>query len=266
MASEVPANLSGFDSSVLLAQSSHTPRIVKIPLMGEWPEEEDTRHLVEEDLVIPVVDYLRCFRVIAGVFKSEKPKNQPNPSLLYALAGARILASHYQLETSVAVGSALYRVHENKDKIMAFGHYRNEKLTASEEAFHAWIICDGVAIDFMGPIYREQWMRADRSYNPLRKGVYSIPRLMFQKRLSTMPNLLEDFNHGGVFYYDQDAELSEVVLSLATEDERLNTLIEVCNSWFLRPPTKIRRHLARKNEYGEFMKMKLSDIAVSGGW
>ena len=129
-------------------------------------------------LLLPFADYCRIFRVIYSVLDGRAHTHRA--CIFFAVAGAIILRQHYQLKALPVAGAAAYVVDSSASRIAMFGKLEDEMLVSSPEAFHCWVQCNGYAVDFMAPVFRENLQSSGISW--------PIARNMGSSRISVGKN------------------------------------------------------------------------------
>lgn len=206
--------------------------------------------------VIPLPDYERIFRSIYSVLNAEV--NTAGSCVLFSVLGAAILKEHYKIKALPVVGAAAYTVISDiKSEIaypVSFGIPLGGELISTEEAFHCYLVTDGIVIDFMAPIFEEN-LKA-RGFN------YSFPRKMFQKPLSEMAKYISPYEmrHEGAFYLNPNPQLQSVILPRF--EGAYNEYAQTCIDWYRRPPKKIQNCFLRKNG----MELKFKGLRIEGVW
>lgn len=127
-------------------------------------------------LILPFPDYCRIFRVIYSVLDGRAHTHRA--CIFFAIAGTLLLQRHYKLTALPVSGAAAYMVDADTSLVATFGKIEDDMLIATPEAFHCWVECDGYAIDFMAPVFRENLNAAGMRH--------ATPRKMFQRPLSEM--------------------------------------------------------------------------------
>lgn len=181
------------------------------------------------ELPIPKEDYERIFATIYSSLSGRAITERA--CIFFTLAGVTILREHYSIDCYPIAGAALFNIESSENTVVAFGRFENGLLTSDIERFHCWIETQDHAIDFMAPIFRESLARVDYCK--------PIPRLMFQKKLSSMVESLDDIDKSHAFALQQDNELSQILFNQFVEDEQSLSLLTACNKWFRRPPLDI---------------------------
>ena len=100
--------------------------------------------------VIPLRDYERIFRVAYSVLHGMDARTG-RACVFFAMVGAAILHTFYKKQALIAAGAAFYRVDDRSNTVIAFGQLDGGQPRSSHAAFHCWLQCDGVLLDFMAP-------------------------------------------------------------------------------------------------------------------
>ena len=206
-------------------------------------------------LVIPQEDYSRIFRVIFSVLDGRAQTHQA--CSFFAMAGAGILRKYYNLKAHAVSGGAAYAISDEDAVVATFGRVENSELTATPVEFHCWVECDGFAIDFMSPIFRENLQAA--------RLTTAVPRRMFQKPLAAMsPTLPQYFSSEGMFHLAPSLENTETMIK--NFDASKADLAALCVHWYRRPPTPMNEYLDIQDDLGRITHLKLHGPDISGAW
>ncbi len=212
--------------------------------------------------VIPLLDYLRIFRVINAVVTSIG--NDSNSTcLFFSVTGAAILKQFYGKDSRVLVGSAFYLVDDATSSVLAITKFEDGQLDkriveSDRDGFHAWLECEGQIIDFQAPVFPEA---LNKSGNSVR-----IPRKMFQKlrdRMSAGPELQGEV---GDFFLVPNLALTNVLVPGILEHQLSLDLMNICMTWYVKPPKPIPRRFAMQGDKGNVVQTELSDIDLVGAW
>ncbi|MDD5177518.1 MAG: DUF2026 family protein [Sterolibacterium sp.] len=207
-------------------------------------------------LILPFADYSRIFRVIYSVLDGRAHTHRA--CVFFAIAGALILRRHYKLSALPVSGAAAYLVDYKTSLAATFGKIEDGMLVAGSDAFHCWIECDGFAIDFMAPVFREN-MQAAGIPN-------TIARKMFQRPLSEAVSLLDDFTHEGVFSLVRDGERTQSMIENFDAKVSSGDLANVCSHWYRRPPKRIPETQGMADDRGGIEHLRLHGPEISGVW
>lgn len=213
-------------------------------------------------LPLSFADYQRLYRVIATVLNSVDA-HTAHACKFFAMAGAYILSKTHGLEASPRFGSAFYRVDDPSDLVMAFTDmeaFQRDELDSHPEAFHAWIECEGVIVDLLAPLFRENLL----SLKPDSK--LRLPRKMFQKPMSQMA--LSPFNlvKEGDFYVAVNPALTNEMIIDFTSRNMNKDLVEICRRWYKPTPKAIPSQFAVGSNDGIQTMMNLEMTELVGKW
>lgn len=207
-------------------------------------------------LLLPFADYCRMFRVIHTVLGGHALTQRP--CILYAVAGTLLLRRHYKLNALPVAGAARYTVDADKALAVAFGQIEGDRLIATPEAFHCWVECDGYAIDFMAPIFREGLALT---------GIHeAIPRRMFQRRIAEMAKTSDGLAVDGAFSLYPDQQRTMAVMKNFDARHASGDLANTCAHWYRRPPKNIPTTLDVANAAGTVQRLTLHGPEISGVW
>ena len=207
-------------------------------------------------LLLPFADYCRIFRVIYSVLDGRAHTHRA--CIFFAVAGAIILRQHYQLKALPVAGAAAYMVDSNTSLVATFGKIEDGMLVSSAEAFHCWVQCDGYAIDFMAPIFRENLQAA---------GISSpVTRKMFQRPLAEMVESSAGLDSDGAFSLFPSSERTQAMIENFEAKASSGDLANICSHWYRRPPKRISETLDMANDLGKVERLTLHGPEVSGVW
>lgn len=207
-------------------------------------------------LLIPYSDYQRIFKVMYSVLDGRAIVE--SSCIFFSFAGAAILKRFYGLDANPVAGAALYCVDTADAFVVTFGRFENDILVSSQDAFHAWVECDGYAIDFMAPLFVDSMA----SRGVIRK----IPRKMFQKPLATTAANYIDLAREGSFVLQPDLATTADVAKTFFSRHAGSDLANVCMEWYARPPKRIPEVLTMADDRGELTKLRLHGPEISGVW
>lgn len=218
-------------------------------------------------LAIPLPDYERIFRVIYSVLAHKsnvEVKSVEGSCVMFAQIGAEILKKHYGLNAVPKAGVAAYvlGIKDGVKIINVYGRFDAEhRIIATEDNFHCWIEVDGVAIDFMAPIFAESVGSYGHEIN--------VPRQMFQKRTSEMANSPEEMENtpyrSGEFFLRRDDAIEAKIFKMAEQVPICSDFANACVSWFRRPPKSLMDVGMQDNKGGVY-HLELIAPRVSGVW
>jgi hypothetical protein len=209
-------------------------------------------------LVIPLPDYERIFRVIHAVMTTAGA-NVPKSCIFFSIAGSYFLNKVYKIQAQVVGGAALYCLDESTQFVSVIGGMRDDRPYSDKDTFHCWVQTKTHAIDFTAPIFREQLAAAGYP------GAAKIPRWMFQRPLAEMQEK-EPLRANGDFDLWPNAELTEHVVNKFFKTHMGPDLLNVCESWFRKPPKKMAETLGLADSQGPTKLLRLSPLRIDGAW
>lgn len=212
--------------------------------------------------VISFADYQRLFRVIKTVLDGAEA-HTANACMYFSMAGAYILDKVYGLNARPLAGAAFYRVDDKADFVIAFTDmeaFQNDQVASHNEAFHAWIECDGMVIDLMAPIFRENLL----SRQPESK--LRIERKMFQKPKAEMAESPFELHREGDFYLEVNPALTNELIRKFMSRPQNGDLVDVCKHWYRPTPKAIESELGMQSNDGMKTTMKLDKTELVGKW
>ena len=149
-------------------------------------------------------------------------------------------------------------VNSDTSLVATFGKIEGGMLVSSAEAFHCWVQCDGYAIDFMAPIFRENLQTA---------GISSpIARKMFQRPLVEMAVSFVSIDSDGAFSLFPSSDLTQAMIENFEAKASSADLANICSHWYRRPPKRISETFDMANDLGKVEHLTLHSPEVSGVW
>lgn len=213
-------------------------------------------------LPLSFADYERLHRVLVTVLNSTDA-HTANGCIFFTMAGAILLNKVFGLDARPLCGSAFFRVDDPTGFVMAFTDMdalENDVVASDNRFFHAWIECNGVVIDLMAPIFRENLLKK------IPDTKLRLPRKMFQKPKSEMANSPFELEREGDFYLEVNPALTNDLINsfMARADNR--DLADLCCQWFKPTPKPILPELGLNSNVGIRKVMKLEKIELVGKW
>jgi hypothetical protein len=176
---------------------------------------------------------------------------------LFAMIGAQILREHYRLPALAVSGAAFFVISPELDAL-AFAEHANGRIFAGLDGFHSWIECKGYVIDLLAPLFPENMAEM----NPLAE----VPRRAFMKPLSAMASHLPlKGDPEGTFFLIPD-EMCQANMQQTFQRPIADDLLNVCTTWYRRPPKKIDSEFFIKDNLGKVLTLKRKDIGIRGFW
>jgi len=206
--------------------------------------------------VIPLPDYERIFRVIYTVLDTRA--NTPHACIFFALVGTAILEMHYKLKAQPFAGAAAYVVSAETATVSTFGKLVADQLVSSRDTFHCWIECNGVAIDFMAPLFQESLKTYGHTLH--------VPRRMFQKLKTEMSPSLHEMCLEGAYFLLPNPALTNEIIQEFSADLTSTDLANVCTTWFRRPPKQLANNFRMRDDLGNVYPLELKGPQLSGVW
>jgi hypothetical protein len=207
--------------------------------------------------LIPLLDYLRIHNVIRSVLDSVDA-HTAHACMFFSVAGAAILQEFYKKDATPVAGAAFLLLEEQQRNAMAFATLTQGKVQSTDSSFHALVLCDGYAVDFMAPTFPETCKAAGYPFIAQRR--------MFQKRWADMAPSHEHLDRAGDFHFAPNPELTADLLQSFFKKPAAGDLVKVCLHWYQRPPKSILSELNMQNDLGEVTRIRLQNRAVSGVW
>jgi len=220
--------------------------------------------------VIPMLDYVRIFRVMRAVMGSSAVDSD-EACLFMSMSGAAILKHFYKKDARVLAGSAFYLLNAEPRTLLAMtksaGNSMNNSIVESDRSgFHCWLESDDYVIDFQALVFSEAMAR--------RKSRVRVPRQMFQRRKTAMSASPDALESAGDFYLQPNIALTNELVRAFFGNAAQLDLMRGCMTWFTRPPRKISNAMTMRRNgssggvegKGETYEMLLGDIEVTGAW
>jgi len=207
--------------------------------------------------LIPLLDYLRIHSLIRSVLDSVEA-DTAHACMFFSVAGAAILQAFYKKDAKAVAGAAFLLLDEQPRYTMSFATLAKGQVQSTDSSFHAMVLCDGYAIDFMAPIFPET---CEAAGHPL-----IAQRRMFQKRWTDMAPSHEHLGRAGDFHFVPNPGLTTDLLQCLFEKPASEDLVKVCLDWYQRPPKSILPELLMLNDLGEVTRIRLQNSVVSGVW
>jgi len=220
--------------------------------------------------VIPMLDYVRIFRVMRAVMGSNAVDSD-EACLFMSMSGAAILKHFYKKNARVLAGSAFYLLNAEPRTLLAMtksaGNSMNNSIVESDRSgFHCWLESDDYVIDFQALVFSEAMAR--------RKSRVRVPRQMFQRRKTAMSASPDALESAGDFYLQPNIALTNELVRAFFGNAAQLDLMRGCMTWFTRPPRKISNAMTMRRNgssggvegKGETYEMLLGDIEVTGAW
>ncbi|GKS73255.1 DUF2026 family protein [Acidovorax sp. SUPP950] len=207
--------------------------------------------------LIPLLDYLRIHSVIRSVLDSVDA-HTPHACIFFSVAGAAILQEFYKKDARPVAGAAFLLLDEQQRNAMSFATLAHGQVQSTDTSFHALVLCDGYAIDFMAPLFPETCKAAGHPFIAQRR--------MFQKRWADMAPSHEHLDRAGDFHFVPNPELTADLLQSFFKKPASGDLVNVCLHWFSKPPKSILPELNMQNDLGEITRIRLQNSVVSGVW
>lgn len=204
---------------------------------------------------LPLPDYQRIYQVIHSVLDTSEIAITHRACIFFAATGMMILREHYRLPATLSVGCLALMVDQEKASVLVYGREEDGAFVNDEDAFHAWVECDGWLIDFMAPIMGVGVREDGRDWD--------IPRRMLQKPLRDRKASLEEIQHVGEFFIEHDRALAESILD--SQSVQFGDLMKICLEWYRRPPRPLRP-IAMGDSHGPAKTLVVSAPSIDGVW
>lgn len=205
--------------------------------------------------LLPLLDYQRIYQVTYSVLEASEIAVTHRSCIFFAAVGAMILREHYGRPATISAGCLALMVDEQKANVAVYGREAEDTFVSDEDAFHAWVECDGWLIDFMAPIMGVAMREDGRDWH--------VPRRMLQKRLAEGKASIGEIQHVGEFFSSHDSDLAESLID--AQSIQFGDLLKTCMAWFRRPPKPLK-DLALADSHGPTKKLVLRAPSIDGVW
>ena len=203
-----------------------------------------------QKLPISFQDYERIYQVIWSLLNAVGAQTEAS-CVFFSVVGAAILQESHKLAAYPVAGAAEYAFDAEGEHLVTYA--------AVADTFHAWVECEGYAIDFMAPIF------ADVKKSQGQPGAY--PRKMFQRRLDSaaQDGLPAASAFGSFAVFRDEARTQEIKDAFSALETNID-LGALAMAWYKPSPLPIRQVFEfRDNETG-VLKAKLKAPALVGSW
>lgn len=205
--------------------------------------------------LLPLPDYQRIYQVIYSVLEASEIAITHRACIFFASAGTMILREHYAMPATISAGCLALMVDEHKANVVVYGRDEAGAFVNDQEAFHAWVECDGWLIDFMAPIMGVALREDGRDW--------TVPRRMLQKRLSERKASLGEIQHVGDFFLSHDSPLAESLLD--SQSVQFSDLMSACLAWYRKPPKPLKG-IALADSHGPTKHLVARAPSIDGVW
>lgn len=202
--------------------------------------------------LVPLTDYNRIHQVSHGVAKAFGGAEKG--CVFFAICGAYILEKHYRIPARPIAGGFALQMNDSEAAI--FGEDRGDHIVTSADGFHMWVQTETHVIDFMAPIFAETF--AERQV--------TIPRLMFQRPLTSEAPSLASLEKTGDFFTFADAELTDMLLQNFLSRPASGDLVEVANTWFGNRRKPQKKAIQMGDDAGDTYDLSLPKTSATGAW
>lgn len=205
-------------------------------------------------LLMPLSEYNRIYQVAHGVL--QEVARPERACKFFACFGAMVLTKHYRVPAQAVAGGFALCV-DHKPEIALFGQAEAGSIRTSPDSFHMWVQTETHIIDFMAPIFREAFAGL---------GAATIPRLMFQRHLTTEAHSLDDLTAPGAFFSLPDPDMSKFMIDEFLGMEVNRDLLMIADEWFGGRVGKQKRVMAMRDEAGKIIDLRLPSTTALGAW
>lgn len=205
--------------------------------------------------LLPLPDYQRIYQVAFSVLNASEIAITHRACLFFAAAGALLLREHYGLPATISAGCMALMLDEQKANVIVYGREEDGTFVSDDEAFHAWVQCDGWLLDFMAPIIGVALREDGRNWH--------VPRRMLQRLLSERKSSIGEIQKTGDLFSRHDAGLAELLID--RQPNQFADLLNVCQAWYRRPPKPLR-DIAMADSHGPTKRLVAKAPAIEGAW
>jgi hypothetical protein len=178
--------------------------------------------------------------------------------MLFAMAGAMMLRTHYKAEAWPVAGAAAYMLDRQTSIVATFGKIEKNFLVSAPDAFHCWIQCNGYAIDFMAPVFPETLKAAGVSAR--------IARNMFQRPIADSARFVPDLVDDRAFALLPDVGRTRAIFEYFEAHACAFDLVHICCEWYRPPPKRISETMDIADDLGRIERLRLGGPTVTGVW
>ncbi len=207
--------------------------------------------------MLTLSDYRRAFQIMHGILLSEDATPE-KACLFFAMAGAKIMSSHYKIEAIPVAGCAFFMVEEASASVLSYAELKAEGARSTSNAFHAWVQCGDWGIDFMAPLFPDAAARAGLRGR--------TPRHMFQRQLTEMASSHLSLQHAGDFFLAPNPELTIELVGKLRRKPANEDLENIACQWFKKVPKKIPIHMPVSDARGKIKRVTIGKVPVEGAW
>jgi hypothetical protein len=205
--------------------------------------------------LLPLPDYQRIYQVIFSVLEASEIALTHRACIFFASVGAVILREKYGLEATISAGCMALMIDKERADVVVYGRDESGTFVNDENAFHAWVECDGWLIDFMAPIMGKALAEDGHPR--------SVPRRMLQKPLAKRKGSLAEIQHLGDFYIAHDRTLAEAIID--GQSVQFGDLLQACLAWYRRPPKPLKS-IALADSHGPTKTLTVTAPSIEGIW
>lgn len=206
--------------------------------------------------MIPIADYQRITQAIKTVLDSEDAATA-HSCQFFALMGAAILFTHYQIAARPMFGAAFLLLDDVSRDILSYGKLDGDNAGSNSDHYHAWVDAGEYVIDFMAPLYGDA-MRT-RGYTK------DVPRWMLQRPKSTLADHHYNLQRKGDCHFLEDQALSQYMVQYFLKEPMYRDLIEITTRWYRKPPEPMAPFQTRSSS-GKVRRASLDQLYVTGSW
>jgi hypothetical protein len=205
--------------------------------------------------LLPLPDYQRIYQVTYSVLEASEIALTHRACIFFASAGAMILRDHYRLPATISAGCMALMVDEQSANVVVYGREEGGVFVNDNNAFHAWVECNGWLVDFMAPIMGIALREDGHGWD--------VPRRMLQKRIEDRQDRLEDIQHVGEFFIAHDRALTESLID--DQSIQFGDLLKACLAWYRRPPKPLK-NIALADSHGPTKTLVARAPSIEGVW
>lgn len=208
--------------------------------------------------------YTRIHNVVHSLSKFFS-KDVGKACVFFSLTGAALMHLHYKKNAKMICGLGAVVVHKGtKPTVISWFKMNDEgHCFAAEDAFHAWVECDGWVIDFMAPNYEEALRSSSAEGKDL---IPTLPRMMLQKPAEHTGVPMSKLTRAGRAVFQGDPDVSRAIIDGAFERPSTGDVVNIALEWHRPFPMPMMESLTIQNDLGNVTTIPLLKRNLVGAW
>ena len=210
---------------------------------------------MSKKFAITLSEFNRVYQVAHGTIANEATVERS--CVFFSIVGSYVLNNCLGVAARPVAGGFLMRPVIESNCIV-FAKEEDGRWSWGDDAFHMWVETEDHIIDYMSPIYREAFAKAEFSAD--------IPRKIFQVRKdaeSLSPNELE---HIGAFFTFPDSALSAELIDLFVSRPINTDLLNVAATWFGHAKKRLRPSMQMMSSDGKLQTLTVPGTFARSAW